>query len=172
MVPQIKKILYATDLSKNSAYAFRYTMNIAEKYDAEIVILHVIEPIPPAARHYMKIYVDEAKWDEKIKYEQDVAIEQIKKRLENFCKRETQDAPQCLALVSTILVRPGHPVEEILKAADEEHCNIVILGSHGKGFLKQTFLGSVACSVLDRARKPVFVIPLPQGEKDLTVGEI
>ena len=81
MIPQIKKILYATDLSKNSVYAFRYAVEMAEKYDAEIIILHVIEPIPSAARHYMKIYVDEAKWEEKIKYEQDVAIERIKKRI-------------------------------------------------------------------------------------------
>ena len=172
MMLQIKKILYATDLSKNSAYAYQYAMNIAEKYDAEIVILHVIEPIPPAARHYMKIYVDEAKWDEKIKYEQDVAIEQIKKRLEEFCRRETQDAPQCVALVSTILVRPGYPVEEILKAADEEQCSMIILGTHGKGFLKQTFLGSVTRSVLDRAKKPVFIIPLPHEETSITIGEI
>ena len=172
MTLQIKKILYATDLSKNSAYAFRYAMNMAEKYDAEIIILHVLEPIPSAARHYMKIYVDEAKWEEKIKYEQNLAIEQIKNRIQEFCKQETQDAPQCLALVSTILVRPGHPVEEILKAADEEDCSMIVLGTHGKGFLKQTFLGSVARSVLGRSRKPVFIIPIPHEEARVTIGDI
>jgi nucleotide-binding universal stress UspA family protein len=172
MIPEIKKILYTTDLSKNSVYAFRYAMKMAEKYDAEIIILHVIEPIPSVARHYMKIYVDEAKWEEKIKYEQDLAIEQIKKRIQEFCKRETQDAPQCLALVSTILVRPGHPVEEILKAADEGDCSMIVLGTHGKGFLKQTFLGSVARSVLDRSRKPVFIIPISHEEAGVTVGDI
>jgi nucleotide-binding universal stress UspA family protein len=171
MIPQIKKILYATDLSKNSAYAYQYALNMAEKYDAEIVILHVIEPIPPAARHYMKIYVDEAKWEEKIKYEQEMAIEKIKKRLQEFCKRETQNDPRCLALVSKILVQPGHPVEEILKAADEEQYSIIVLGTHGKGFLKHSFLGSVARSVLDRAKKPVFIIPLPHDEAGITIGE-
>jgi nucleotide-binding universal stress UspA family protein len=80
---------------------------MAEKYDAEIIILHVVEPIPPMAKHYMKIYVDESKWEEKIKYEQDLAIEQIKKRLQEFCKQETQDTPRCLARVTNILVRPG-----------------------------------------------------------------
>jgi nucleotide-binding universal stress UspA family protein len=172
MIPQIKKILYATDLSKNSVYAFRYAMSMAETYDAEIVILHVIEPIPPMVRHYVKGFVDEINWEEKIKYEQGMAIERIKKRLEEFCKRESQDAPQCLALVSSILVRPGYPVEEILKAADEEHCSMIVLGTHGKGFLKQTFLGSVARSVLDRAKKPVFIVPLPHEETGLTIGEI
>ena len=167
----IKKILYASDLSKNSAYAFRHTMDMAQKYNAEIIVLHVIEPIPPAARHYMKIYVDEAKWEEKVKYEQEMVIEQIKKRLQEFCNRETQNDPRCLALVSKILVQPGHPVEEILDVGSKEACDVIILGTHGKGFLKKTFLGSVARSVLDRAKKPVFIIPLPQDESDVTIGE-
>jgi nucleotide-binding universal stress UspA family protein len=172
MIPQIKKILYATDLSKNSAYAFRYAVDMTEKYDAEIVILHVIEPIPPMVKHYVKGFVDEINWEEKVKYEQEMAIGRIKKRLEEFCKRESQDAPQCVARVSTILVRPGHPIEEILKAAEEEHCSMIVLGTHGKGFLKQTFLGSVARSVLDRAKNPVFIIPLPHDEAGITIGEI
>ena len=46
MIPQIKKILYATDLSKNAAYAFFYAVDMAKKYNASIVILHVVEPIP------------------------------------------------------------------------------------------------------------------------------
>jgi nucleotide-binding universal stress UspA family protein len=172
MIPQIKKILYATDLSKNSVYAYRYAMNMAEKYNAEIVILHVIEPIPPQVRHYVSIYVDEAKWEEKIKTEQEMAIEQIKKRLQEFCKKESQGDPRCLLLVSKILVQPGHPVEEILKAADEEACEVIILGTHGKGFLKQTLLGSVARSVLDRSRKPVLIIPLPHNDTGLGLNGI
>jgi nucleotide-binding universal stress UspA family protein len=55
MIPQIKKILYVTDLSKNSTYAYRYAVNMAERYNAEIVILHAIEPIPPMVKHYVKL---------------------------------------------------------------------------------------------------------------------
>jgi len=93
MIPPIKKILYATDLSKNSVYAYRYAMDMAEKYNAEIVTLHVIEPIPPQVKHYVSIYVDEAKWEEKIKTEQKMAIEQIKKRLQEFCKGNLKMIP-------------------------------------------------------------------------------
>jgi len=172
MIPHIRNILYATDLSKNSVYAYRYAMDMAKKYDAMIVLLHVIEPIPPMVKHYVKGFADEINWDEKIKYEQEKAIEQIKTRLQEFCKRESQNDLRCLTLVSRILVQSGHPVDEILEVALKEDCDLIVLGTHGKGFLKQTFLGSVARSVLDRARKPVLIIPLPHGETDATIDGI
>jgi nucleotide-binding universal stress UspA family protein len=172
MTPQIRKILYATDLTRNSAFAFQYALDMAQKHDAKIVILHVIEPIPPIVKHYVKGFVDEIQWEEKVQYEQKSAVEEIKKRLQRFCDIEIQEGLPCAVLVSTTLVRPGHPVEEILKAANEEACDLLVLGTHGKGFLKQTFLGSVARSVLDRTRKPVFIVPLPHGDTDVSFGEI
>jgi nucleotide-binding universal stress UspA family protein len=84
----------------------------------------------------------------------------IRKRLEEVCQKVEKSGTACLMLVSNILVRVGHPVEEILKAADEEACDLLVLGSHGKGFLKQTFLGSVSHKVLDRSRRPVYIVPL------------
>ena len=50
MIPSIKNILYATDLSKNSAYAFRYAVNSAQKHNASIHILHVMETMPAATQ--------------------------------------------------------------------------------------------------------------------------
>jgi nucleotide-binding universal stress UspA family protein len=52
MITQIKKILYATDLSKNSSYAFLFAADMAKRHNATIVILHAIEPIPPYAEYY------------------------------------------------------------------------------------------------------------------------
>ena len=45
MIPEIKKILYATDLTKNSTYAFFYAVDMARRYNASIVILHSIEHV-------------------------------------------------------------------------------------------------------------------------------
>jgi len=172
MIPQIKRILYATDLSKNSVYAWRYAVDIAERRNAEIVIIHIIEPIPPSARHYMKIYVDELKWEEKLRHAEKMAVAEIEKRLRSFCEKESRGDPACVALVTKVIVRPGLPVDEILKAVEEERCDALVLGTHGKGFLTQTFLGSVARSVLDRSLKPVFIIPLPKGETDTPLEDI
>ena len=172
MIPQIKKILYATDLSKNSAYAFFYAVDMAKSHNASIVILHSIEPI-------RRIYDEGGGADiegvmEKAKQrEKEMNIEEIKKRLQVFCKNtETQIGFPCVELVSKILVPLGHPVEEILKAADDEGCDAIVLGTHGKGFLEQTFLGSVAGSVLERTRKPVFTIPLPSEKTNIDWDKI
>ena len=60
MIPQIKKILYATDLSKNSSYAFLFATDVARRHDATIVMLHAIEPVPAYAAAYTGI-TDELK---------------------------------------------------------------------------------------------------------------
>jgi nucleotide-binding universal stress UspA family protein len=102
------------------------------------------------------------------KEEREKDLGEIKKRLEEFCKKAKPLAGHpCAELVSKILVPLGHPVEEILKVADEESCDAIVLGTHGKGFLRQTFLGSVAVKVLERTRKPVFIIPLPFEKTDI-----
>ena len=167
MIPQINKILYATDLSKNSAYAFLYADDMAKRHNAKIVILHSIEPLPNLYSEGAHLNVESILKRAK-KQEQEMDIEEIKKHLQDFCKRtEPQIGPPCVDLVSKILVPLGHPVEEILKAADDEECEVIVLGTHGKGFLRQTFLGSVAGSVLERSRIPVFVIPLPSEKTNI-----
>jgi len=154
MIPQIKKILYATDLSKNSEYAFYYSVDLAKKYGSEIVILHAVEPLSERAfgTHTDKVYHGQQK----------ESLEVIRNRLQKFCEIvEEKNSLACVTLVTKILVQVGYPVEGILKVADEEGCDLIVLGSHGKGFLQHAFLGSVSRSVLERARKPVLSIPLP-----------
>ncbi|MGD0235552.1 MAG: universal stress protein [Syntrophorhabdales bacterium] len=162
MTPQIKKILYATDLTKNSAYAFYFAADLARKHDAKIIMLHCIGTIPPslyAEGGFPDVPAILKKAKEREAQED---VTEIKKRLEEFCvKVESQFSPPCVDLVSEVIVTAGYAVEEILNTADAKKCDVIVLGTHGKGWLKQSFLGSVASSVLERTRKPVFIIPLP-----------
>jgi len=171
MIPQIKKILYATDLTKNSTYAFYYATDLARKHDARIIILHCVESISPSiygegiTENMLKL-IRKNKEEEK---EQDTA--EIKLLLQQFCQNiESQIGPPCVNLVSEIIVKEGHPAEEILNTADRMGCDVIVLGTHGKGWLKHAFLGSVASSVLERTRKPVFIIPLPSEKGSIKMG--
>jgi len=164
MIPEIKKILYTTDLSPNSAYAFRYAINSAKKHDASIIILHVVEEMAPFFEKERLKKISEKKITE--------AMDRIRDRLNIFCDRELKDDPECADRVISIEVCQGYPPEEILRKADELNCDVIVMGTHGKGVIRHSFLGSAAQKVLRRVRKPVFIIPLPEGEIDITFDNI
>ncbi len=154
MIPEIKRILFATDLSQNSFQAFLYAIDMARSHDAKIIMLHAVEPIPKEVRFVGVLQTVE----EKSRID---LVEQVQESVQEFCKRgEAETGPPCVGLVSKILVPRGHAPEEILNAADKEGCDVIVLGTHGKGFLANAFLGSVSNAVLHRTRKPVFIIPL------------
>ncbi len=173
MIPQIKKILYATDLTKNSSYAFYFAADLSRKHDAKIVILHCIGSIPPSV-YYEGGFSDHDRIMKMVRAQGNEGdIAEIKKRLQAFCQKiESQIGPPCPGLVSDLIVKNGYPVEEILNTADAEGCDVIVLGTHGKGWLKQTFLGSVARSVLERTRRPVFIIPLPSDRTSVDWGAV
>ncbi len=162
MIPQIKTILLATDLSKYSAYAFYYAVQMAKRVEAKIIILHAVEPLPSMLISFgdFSHKVAQDRWDETAK--------KFKERIQDISvKADTQMGISSVDFISKILIRLGPPVEEILKAVDEEGCDVIVLGTHSKGFLQQTLVGSVCSSVLHRTRKPVLVVPLPSEDANL-----
>jgi len=162
MIPRIKTILFATDLSKNSAYAFYYAVHLAKKDEAKIIILHVVEPLPRMMVSFKDFEHQVAKdrWEETVK--------KFKEKIQDVSvKVDARTGISSVDLISDILIRPGRPVEEILKVADEESCDVIVLGTHSKGFLAQTFLGSVSRFVLQGSQKPVLVVPLPSGDGEI-----
>ena len=166
MIPKIKKILYATDLSENSAYAFRYAVNSAQKHGAKIHILHVMEEIKT---NILAAYYELEKLQEiREKGKQEIK-DRIQKRLETFCQRELMKDPECRDLVASTEVVEGDPAAEILRKADELGVDLVVMGTHGKGLLEHAFLGSVAEKVLHRIKIPVLTIPIPK-ETDIRLS--
>ncbi|MDD5724287.1 MAG: universal stress protein [Syntrophales bacterium] len=156
MIPKINRFLLASDLSENSNYAFRYAVDAAEKNNAEVVILHVIEELPANTLSYIRLTVP----DEAIERMNSEVTGKMKARIEELVKLTLRKKPEALKRIRPIEVKKGRPVEEILKVADEQNCDIIIMGTHGKGFLTSPVLGTVAERVLRRSSKPVLVIPI------------
>ena len=169
MIPSIKSILYATDLSPNSVYALRYAINTAIRHDADIVVLHVFEHVDPASRTMLNLYLDEKRYQQIFDEHKTEARNLIRKRLDALGTRELKDQPEALARVKSIEICEGFPAELILRKADELNCDAIVMGTHSKGLIANTFLGSTAKRVLRRTRKPVFIIPLPKGYRDVAV---
>ena len=118
MLPQIKKILYATDLSENARYAYNYAASLGQQYGAHITILHVIEKL--TAETFLQIhgYVGEEKWNKLQEEKQADFISTIKGRLGTFCDEISSEVDACTFQVDKIIVKEGIAANEILHQAD------------------------------------------------------
>lgn len=167
MLPAIKNILYATDLSKNSAFAFRYAMILADSLDARITIVYILPMIDSAMEVPIITQMGEDQYYKLMEERSKETIEKIKERLREFTGREVKNTKKHEERVSSILVHEGDAVDEILKAADRLKSDLIIMGAHGKGILSHTFLGTVPDKVLRRSRIPVLVVPIPKDASEI-----
>jgi nucleotide-binding universal stress UspA family protein len=165
-VPEIQKILYLTDLSRNARYAFSYAASMANHYGAGVTILHVVEEPSPGALAMVTDFVGEERWEKMREEKRDKVVQTLKSRLENFCEEVSEELPACPFIVDDILVKVGNPVDLILEQTDKTDYDVVVMGSRGLGLLSGAVLGSTSKRVLRRCKKPVLVIRLPEDEEE------
>ncbi len=167
MLPSIKNILYATDLSKNSAFAFRYAVKLAKEMDAKVTILYILPVVDSAMEVPIITQMGEEKYYKLREEKSKEAIKKIEERIRGFSVKELKDVECKKDIILSILVHEGDAVDEILKTSDSLNSDIIILAAHGKGILAHTFLGSVPQKVLRRSRRPVLVVPIPKDATDI-----
>ena len=165
MIPEIKKIFYATDLSENARHSFGYAASLANSYGAGITMLHVLEDVSAYQDSLVINVIGEQKWDELRKNKEQVVLDTIRERLEKFCEDVSRELPACPFITDHIIVKIGNPVEEILREVDASGCDIVVMGTRGHGIMADAMMGSTSRRVLRRCKKPVLVVRLPEREE-------
>ncbi|WP_457552579.1 universal stress protein [Desulfobacula sp.] len=162
MIPKIKKILYASDLSENARYAFGYAADMAKRYDAMITFLYVMENISHMAEVQVKDMVGAEQW-EKLKTEKREYFKQkIKSRIEDFCQEMDSKIDSCSLMVEDIRITKGNPTEEILIASKDIQADMIVMGSNGYNILQGAMIGGTARKVVRKSQIPVLVIRLPE----------
>jgi nucleotide-binding universal stress UspA family protein len=169
---EVKKILYATDLSENARYAFAYAVSLADLYNAAITILHVLPEVPELLDQSVIGYISAERWEEIKSQQLEEAKEAlIGKRREHLAVKEallqfSEDVKQQQQgagfTTDQVIVVRGNPVEEIIKNAEERNCELIVMGTHGLGTLADAMLGSTARRVIRRSKTPVLVVRLPE----------
>ena len=169
---EVKKILYATDLSENARYAFAYAVSLADLYNAAITILHVLPEVPELLDQSVIGYISAERWEEIKSQQLEEAKEAlIGKRKEHLAVKEallqfSEDVKQQQQgagfTTDEVIVVRGNPVEEIIKNAEERNCELIVMGTHGLGTLADAMLGSTARRVIRRSKTPVLVVRLPE----------
>jgi nucleotide-binding universal stress UspA family protein len=165
----IKTILYATDLSENARFAAAYAFSQAEAYGARLILLHVLPEMPEIMDRGVVGYIDEDQWESiKESHYQEAKEALIGKRsdhavvhqvLNQFSRKASTGQTETSA--DDILVEKGNPVEVILRVAQEKNCDLIVMGTHGRGTLADAMLGSTARRVVRRSTTPVLVVRLP-----------
>jgi nucleotide-binding universal stress UspA family protein len=169
---EVKKILYATDLSENARYAFAYAVSLADLYNAAITILHVLPEVPELLDQSVIGYISAERWEEIKSQQLEEAKEAligkrrehlaIKEALLQFSEDVKQQQQGAGFTTDQVIVVRGNPVEEIIKNAEERNCELIVMGTHGLGTLADAMLGSTARRVIRRSKTPVLVVRLPE----------
>jgi len=172
---EIKKILYATDLSENARYAFAYAVSLADLYNAAITMIHVLPEIPAILDKNVLGYISADRWEEiKSQHFEEAREALIGKRQDHLAIRDAlhqfsenvKESHEGEGFVTDdIVVVRGNPVEQVLAQAEEKNCDLIVMGTHGHGTLAGAMMGSTARRVLRRSAKPVLVVRLPKEEK-------
>ena len=138
----IKRILVTTDFSETSRTAFALAQEVAEKFESEILILHVLDAhLPPLVFEPSGISAGE--------YEQ--------QRVERATQRVKALASQ-LGEQTETLVTCGIPHVEIVKCAGDNAIDLIVMATHGRGFFSHAILGSTTERVVRRAPCPVLTV--------------
>jgi len=161
MLPNYRNILYATDMTLNSEYAFKHAVMLARTSQAKIHLLHIVPEIDAAFRTYVSTIMGQGMLESFEAKHEEEAHKDLKARLEQFIQDELADRPEDLKNIASIEVVHGDAVAKILMVADKLDADVIVMGTHGKGAITHAFLGSVAEKVLRKTKRPVFVIPIP-----------
>jgi nucleotide-binding universal stress UspA family protein len=162
MIPNIKNILCATDLSENAHYALKYATVIANRFGAAITILHVLEELSPSSLGWVSEMVGKKRWGDIKDRNEGKVITSIRTRIEDICSEISDSSPECTFIVQEIIVKTGHPADLIIHYAEQNDCDMVIIGSHGQKTRAETMLGSTSRRVLRRCVKPILVVHPPE----------
>lgn len=165
MIPEFTKILYTTDLSENARYAFGYATSLANRYNAGITVLHVLEDLSPSRDSLVINMIGEKRWNEIRHQNEQTVLDTMRSRLKAFCDDVSSEFPACQFITDDIQVRIGIPAEEILSEVDTGTYDVVVMGAHGRSALSDALMGSVSRRVLRRCKIPVLVIRLPEDEQ-------
>ena len=158
-LPQYKTILYATDLGDRMRPVLRQAIGLAQQYQANIIMLHVVEPLGSTSEAVLSIYLPDRKLDDLQHVAHQKVLEQMKQRLEKFCQEEAALCAKGSPKVSEVLVTTGHPAEEILHQAEKHHADLIVMGSFGKHILGRHVLGSTARYITQSSPVPVLIVP-------------
>ena len=146
---KFSKILVPTDFSESAKYALPFAIDLAEKYGAELHLLHVVEPIA--------VPVDFAWGTYSYPDIEKQLSGHVEQTLEDIVK---QEIPATITVKSFIL--HGKSWREIVSSAREGGNDLIVMATHGLSGFSHALYGSTAEKVIRKAPCPVLTVRHPE----------
>ncbi|PKM60081.1 MAG: hypothetical protein CVU99_10050 [Firmicutes bacterium HGW-Firmicutes-4] len=136
----MRHVLFPTDFSENADIAFEQVKEMVKNGVKKVTIFHIQDEskINPYLLHRLVEFneIDNGR------------LQKYKDELESLNDVEV-----------AIQIRFGAPTAEIIKLVDEEKIPLIVMGTQGRGFIKEIFLGSVSHNIVRHASASVLLIP-------------
>lgn len=141
----LRSILVPIDFSQHSKNALKYAVLLAEKFDASLHLVYVVEPtIYPADLGFGQVVLPGVEEELRDKGEEE---------LQALIQREMGRRVK-----ATATVRTGNPHQEILREADEKGVDMIVVATHGHTGVEHMLFGSTADRIVRRSKVPVLTI--------------
>jgi nucleotide-binding universal stress UspA family protein len=148
----LRRILVPTDFSKHSRNALAYGAAFAEKFGAELHLLHVVQDLA--------VFIPDAVTGVP---PTTPPVEQLTAAAQEALAQMVREQP--LPGVTPLTdVREGTPFYEIIRFAREKDIDLIVMGTHGRSGLAHVLLGSVTEKVVRKAPCPVLTVRDPEHE--------
>lgn len=169
MLKPIKSILFATDLTSNCQPALDFTLSLATSIEAKVFMLHVIEPLPESMDDRLKDLLGVHQWEKMVASHEHNARksllgkqstnEVIREAIYNFCKQEGLDSERSNFKAHQIIISDGEIIDDILKASEENSCDLIVIGGTKNSLFFKTPHSTTAKGLLKKSKTPVTVVP-------------
>ena len=158
MLPELKKILYCTQMGPKAPYIFRHALSLAKHFDAKITVLHVHGALRPDQRGVVEGYAGKGTLESAVEHEEIEEFTQLHERVQHFFADELGQE-DWHGVIEDIVVAEGKPRDEILRYVEKTGADLVVMGSH-RHHLLDVLLGSTAQGVIEKGKVPVLVVPV------------
>jgi len=166
MLPEYRRILYATDLSESARQALRHAVSLAIGYGASMTIMHVVPDLVDLmsedAGFDIETHFDAADWKELNDSATARAQEKARERVRQMAAECATEDARCPVATAEVLIGTGDPAERILEEVHDGKYDLVVMGAHGRGAFADMLLGSVARKVVRLSPVPVLTVRLPE----------
>jgi nucleotide-binding universal stress UspA family protein len=153
----LRRIVLGHDGSKSAAQASRWCSDLAQGLSAEVVVVHVMDlPASPVVTYEGPLPVP---------VEPDVLLRWVEERRTLVESRWCAPLQKAGVAYRVVVVGSGDPARAIMEACASERADLIVVGRHGEGGMRELMLGSVSHQLTHHSERPVTVVPLDSSRR-------